>query len=160
MRWIAENYFFSPRSQYSYKKELYPHGFDPLTSCMPSAAYSTAPTVTYYLGISREFKSDWVNVGNQMRWIFVRNAVKSGELFFFTAFTAITAFLTKIHRIHRISYENLPKNLDPGNKTQWMWQNLELFDKPNTQFFFIRKDKPGCELKENMESAAIIESHT
>ena len=47
-------------------------------------------------------------------WIFVRNAVKSGELFFFTAFTAITAFLTKIHRIHRISYENLPKNLDPG----------------------------------------------
>ena len=40
--------------------------------------------------------------------------MKSGELFFFTAFTAITAFLTKIHRIHRISYENLPKNLDPG----------------------------------------------
>ena len=28
-----------------------------------------------------------------------------------------TAFLTKVHReIHRISYKNLPKNLDPGNK--------------------------------------------
>ena len=38
-------------------------GFEPPTSCMPSAAYSTAPTVMYYLGISREFKSDWVNVG-------------------------------------------------------------------------------------------------
>ena len=48
------------------------------------------------------------------RWIFVKNAVKCGELFFFTAFTAIIAFLTKNHRIHRISYKNLPKNLDPG----------------------------------------------
>ena len=62
-----------------------PQGFEPQTSCMPAAAYSTAPTVTYYLGISREFKSDWVNVGKQMRWFFVRSAVKCAELFFFTA---------------------------------------------------------------------------
>ena len=81
-RWII---FFSPRSQYSYKKQSSLHGFEPLTSCMPSNAYSTAPTVTFLYVISCEFKSDWVNFGNHMRWIFVRNAVKCGELFFFTA---------------------------------------------------------------------------
>ena len=47
-----------------------------------------------------------------MRWIFVRNAMKCGEIFIFTA---IIAFLTKIHRIHRISYNNKHKNRDPGN---------------------------------------------
>ena len=45
-----------------------------------------------------------------LRWIFVRYAVKRGEIFILTAFTAITAFLAKIHRIHRISYKNLPKS--------------------------------------------------
>ena len=51
-----------------------------------------------------------------MRW-------KAVNYFFFTAFTAITAFLTIIHRIHRISYENLPKNLDPGLAIEdnWIW---------------------------------------
>ena len=32
----------------------------------------------------------------EMRWIFVRNAVKCGEIFIFTSFTAFTAFLTKM----------------------------------------------------------------
>ena len=95
-RWIAENYLFSPRSQYSYKKESSPHGFEPLIYCVPSNAKSTAPTVTVIFGISCEFKSDWVNFGYPMRWIFVRNAVKCGKIFFFTAFTAFTAFLTLI----------------------------------------------------------------
>ena len=53
-----------------------------------------------------------------MRWIswwnFVRNAVKSGDLFFFTAFTEINAFLTKIHRIHRISYKKISLKPRPG----------------------------------------------
>ena len=98
MRWIAVNYLFSPRSQYSYKKESPPHGFERLPSCMPSTAYSTAPTVTSIFEISCEFKSDWVNIGKYMRWIFVRNAVKCGELFFFH----------RIHRNHCISYTNSP----------------------------------------------------
>ena len=34
------------------------HGFEPLTSCMPSTACSTAPAVTNLRGISCEFKSD------------------------------------------------------------------------------------------------------
>ena len=60
-----------------------------------------------------------------MRWIFVRNAVKCGEIFNFTAFTAITAFLTKIYRIHRISYKNLLKNLDPGLVAQSLIFGIE-----------------------------------
>ena len=107
MFWITVNYLFSPRSQYSYKKESSPQVFQPLTSCMPSTAYSITPTVTSFLYISREFKSNWVKVGKQMRWIFVRNAVnlavnfckKCGEMWriiFFTAFTAFTAFLILI----------------------------------------------------------------
>ena len=56
-----------------------------------------------------------------MQWIFVRNAVKCGEIFIFTAFTAVTAILTKIHRI---SYKNLPKNLDPGGQTEQMLATL------------------------------------
>ena len=61
-------------------------------------------------------ESRWVIYFLRWMWrlIFVRNAVKCGEIFIFTAFTAITAFLTKIHRFHRISYKNIPKNLDPG----------------------------------------------
>ena len=114
-RWII---FFHRVLSILTKKKSSLHGFEPLTSCMPSNAYSTAPTVTYLFVISCEFKSDWVNFGNHMRWIFVRNAVKCGELFFsphlavrknnsplerkrwiiffFTAFTAFTAFLTLI----------------------------------------------------------------
>ena len=87
------------------KKEFSLPGFAPRTSCMPSPAYSTAATVTYILDISYEFKSNWISVGKQMRWIFVsnavnfvRNAVKGGELFF-----------RRIHRFHRISYINLPQ---------------------------------------------------
>ena len=52
-----------------------------------------------------------------MRWIYVRNAVKCGEIFIFTAFTAISGFLTKIHRNHRFSYKNSPKDLDPDMVT-------------------------------------------
>ena len=86
-----------------------------------------------------EFKSNSVNVGKKIwrklwRWVFVRIAVKSGEIFFspqsqhfFERFTAFAAFLTKIHRNHSISYKdsphspyflqkNSPKNLDPGNE--------------------------------------------
>ena len=97
MRWIAANYLFSPPSQFSYKTE-------------------SSPIDVY-----------WVNFGNHMRWFFVRNAmnftvsflrnaVKCGELYFFTAFTAFTSFLTKIHRI---SYKNLPKSLDPGGRSKY-----------------------------------------
>ena len=86
--------------------------FEPLTSCMPLTAKSSAPAVTYIFESSCDFKSDWVNLGNHLRWIFVRNAVKCSEIIIFTVFTAITAFLTKIRRIRRISYKNLPKNLD------------------------------------------------
>ena len=101
---------------HSYKKESSPHGFEPQTSCRPSTAYSTAPTVNYIFEISCEFKSDWVNFGNLMRWIFVRNAVnfavifckKCGEMRW-------NNFFYGIHRNHRISYKNSPKNLDPGN---------------------------------------------
>ena len=57
----------------------------------------------------------------EMRWIFVRNAVKCCEISICTAFTAITAFLTKIHRFHRISYKNLLKNLDPGWSRNWIY---------------------------------------
>ena len=46
-----------------------------------------------------------------LRCNFVKNAVKSFELFFSTAFDAITAFLTKIHCI---SYKNFSKNLNPS----------------------------------------------
>ena len=62
--------------------------------------------------------------------------MKSGELFFFTAFTAITAFLTKIHRIHRISYENLPKNLDPGPCTMTIPSTWKLL--PHFGLLFIK----------------------
>ena len=40
-----------------------------------------------------KIKSDSVNIGKQMRWIFVRKTVKCGESFFFNPFTA---FLTLI----------------------------------------------------------------
>ena len=111
MRWIAVNYLFSPRSQYSYEKDSSPHGIEPLPSCMPSPAYSTAPTVTYLFAIYSEFKSGWVNVGKQMRWIFVRNAVifavnfckKCGEMRWNIFFHRIHRF----HRFHRNSYINL-----------------------------------------------------
>ena len=100
MRWIAVIYLFSPRSQYSYKKESSPHAFETLTSGLPSTAYSTAPTVTLFVDNSCQFKSDWLNVGKQMRWIFVRNAVKCVELFYFH----------RIQRNHRISYNNSPQS--------------------------------------------------
>ena len=110
MRWIEVNYSFSPRSQYSYKNKAPLHGFEPLNSCMPSTAYSTAPTITYSLDISCELKSDWVNVRKQMRWIFVRNALNfaanfckiCGEMW-------CVIFFHCIHRFHHISYINLPQ---------------------------------------------------
>ena len=40
----------------SYKKETSVHGFEPLTSCMSTTSYSTAPSVTYVTDISGEFK--------------------------------------------------------------------------------------------------------
>ena len=112
MRWIAVNYLFSPRSQYSYKKDSSQHGFDTLTSGMPFTAQFTAPTVTYIFAISCESKTDWVNFGKHMRWIFVRNAVnfevifckKCGEMWWII-------FFHSIHRFHRISYINLPRKL-------------------------------------------------
>ena len=58
MRWIALNYSFSPRSQYSYKKEASLHEFEPPTSCIPLTYYSTAPTVTYFYDNFCEFKWD------------------------------------------------------------------------------------------------------
>ena len=83
------------------------HGFEPLTSCMPSSVYSTAPTVAYFDDISWEFKPDWVNIGKQMRWIFVRNAVnfcmKCGEM-------RCNIYFHRIHRNHRISYKNSPRS--------------------------------------------------
>ena len=44
------------------------------------------------------YEMQWIS-----RWIFLRNAVKCGEI-----------FLNRIYRNHRI-YKILPKNLDPGN---------------------------------------------
>ena len=114
LRWII--YFHRVLSTVTKKNRPYTD-WNLWLPAKPSPAYSTAPTVNYFNNIPCEFKLDWVNVGKQMLWIFVRNAVKSGEWFFFTAITAITAFLTKIHRIHRISCKNLPKNLDPGTST-------------------------------------------
>ena len=102
-RWI----FFSPRSQYSYKKNPTSHGFEPLTSCMPSSVYSIAPTVAYFDDISWEFIPDWVNIGKQMRWIFERNAVnfcmKCGEM-------RCNIYFHRIHHNHRISYKNSPRS--------------------------------------------------
>ena len=57
--------------------------------------------------------------------LFAVNAVNRGELFFsprsrwrwvilFHRLMRWIIFFHRIHRIHRISYENLPKNLDPG----------------------------------------------
>ena len=57
------NYLFSPRSQCSHTKEASLDWFLPLSSCLPSISYSTAPTVTYFIDISCEFKSVSVNVG-------------------------------------------------------------------------------------------------
>ena len=67
---------------------------EPPTSFMHSTSFSSAPTVTYLFDFFWEFKPDWVNVGKQMRWNFVRNALKCVELPFFT---------------HRISHLKLPK---------------------------------------------------
>ena len=57
------------------RKDSSLHGFEPLNYCVLSTAYSTAPTVTCFFDTSCECKSDWVNVGKQMRWNFVRNEV-------------------------------------------------------------------------------------
>ena len=76
--------------------------------------------VNFFNRIHRSHRISYINLPQKsMRWIFVGNAVKCGEIFIFTAFTAITAFLTKIHRIHRIFYKHLPKNLDPGFKNNF-----------------------------------------
>ena len=127
MRWIAVNYLFSPPSSYSYKKELSPNGPEPLTSCMPSNDYSTAPTITYFFAISCGFKSDWLDVGKQMGWIFLRNVVnfavnfcrKCGEMW-------RIFYFHRIHRNHRISYKNLPKNLDPGGAIDLLTYSSEV----------------------------------
>ena len=105
-RWII---YFHRVLSFLTKKESSLLGFEPQNSPMPSTAYSTAPTVTYILDFSCEFKSDCVNVGKQMRWIFVRNAVnfavnfckKCGEMRWIIFF--------RIHRFHRISFINLPQ---------------------------------------------------
>ena len=76
MRWIAVNYLFSQCSQYSYKKEASVHGFELLSSCMPSISYSTAPIVKNFYYLSCKFKSSSVNVGRQIRRIFVQIAAK------------------------------------------------------------------------------------
>ena len=39
----------------SYKKETPVHGFEPLTSCMSTSAYSTSQSVTYLIDISCAF---------------------------------------------------------------------------------------------------------
>ena len=88
----CELFIFTAFSEFLQKKESFLHGFEPLTSCMPSS-YSTAPNITYCIDLSCEIKSDWVEVGKKCG-DFVRNAVKCAELFLFTAFTAFTAFLT------------------------------------------------------------------
>ena len=54
--------FFHRIHWISYKKETAVHVFEPLISCMSTASYSTAPSVTYFIDISCEFKSDSINV--------------------------------------------------------------------------------------------------
>ena len=75
---------------------------------MPATAYSTAPTVTYVCVISREFKSDSVNDGKQMCWIFVGNAVNFAVIF--CKKWGGLRWIIFFCRIHRISYINLPQN--------------------------------------------------
>ena len=53
-----------------------------------------------------------------LRWTFVRNAMKCGEIFICIAFTAITEFFTKFHRIQRISCKYSPENLDSRSHCQ------------------------------------------
>ena len=112
-------------SRYSYKKRLLLPGIEPQTSYIPSTAYSTPPTVTLLLIISCEFKSDRVNVGKQMRWLFVRNAVnfvvnickKCGEMRWMFFHRNQNIYCLRIHRNHRISYKNSPHS-------PHFWQNF------------------------------------
>ena len=120
--------FFTPfgvNAVNSYKKTASLHGFEPLTSCMPSTAYCTAPTVTYFIDCSCEFKEDWVNVGNELGEFFLRNAVnfavnfwkKCGEMRW-------NIYCHRYYRNHRISYQNSPHS-------------------PHFLQIFIRKPRPG-----------------
>ena len=128
------DFLFLPCSQYSYKKEPSLHEIEPLTSCMSSTFYSTAPIITFFYRIHR---ISYINLlQKSMRRIFVTNAKifamnlcqNCGEILFCTVFTAITSFLIKIYRIHRISLKNSPKNLDCFHWRQkvciYAWRHL------------------------------------
>ena len=116
MRWIAVNYLFSPRSQYSSKRAV---PTPVRTSALLHAFYCLVHCANCHLCLrnSMWIYSDWVNFGNHMRWIFVRNAVnfavnfckKCGDMWWII-------FFHRIHRFHRISYIILPQK-----SMQWIF---------------------------------------
>ena len=58
------------------QKQIYVHGFEPLTSCMSSNFYSTSPIVSYLNDVSFELNSDSTNFRNKLRCFFVKNSAK------------------------------------------------------------------------------------
>ena len=81
------------------------------TCDLQDALHCLVHCANFHLHLSNflyEFKSDWINFGNHMQWIFVRNAVnfckKCGEMWWII-------FFHHIRRFHRISYIILPQKL-------------------------------------------------
>ena len=61
LRFLAVKIFFHLIHRISYKKETAVQGFEPLTSCISTTSFSTAPSVTHFYDIFCEYKISVVN---------------------------------------------------------------------------------------------------